>query len=150
MTPWRFCHKCFVLFFDGNPGKGRCAAGGAHEAQGLTFNIPHDIAETAHDQAHWRFCNKCSTLFFHGFPQSGTCPAGGGHETKAKQNFVLHHDVPDEFPFTQGAWRFCSRCFALFFEGFPEDGTCASGGPHEAAGFGFVLRSTEHKIDDNQ
>jgi hypothetical protein len=150
MTPWRFCHKCFVLFFDGNATKGRCAAGGAHEAQGLTFNIPHGIAETAHDQAHWRFCNKCSTLFFHGFPQSGTCPAGGGHETKAKQNFVLHHDVPDEFPFTQGAWRFCSRCFALFFEGFPEDGTCASGGPHEAAGFGFVLRSTEHKIDDNQ
>jgi len=152
MTPWRFCHKCFVMFFDGNPQKGRCALGDEHEAEGLTFDLRHDVPETDHDQAHWRFCNKCTSMFFHGSPENGTCPAGDGHETKSKNNYVLHHDVPNNFPMTQGAWRFCSRCFALFFDGFPKKGTCPAGGPHEAAGFVFVLPTTTHaagKIDDN-
>jgi len=140
------------MFFDGNPQKGRCALGDEHEAEGLTFDLRHDVPETDHDQAHWRFCNKCASMFFHGSPENGTCPAGDGHETKSKNNYVLHHDVPNNFPMTQGAWRFCSRCFALFFDGFPKKGTCPAGGPHEAAGFVFVLPTTTHaagKIDDN-
>jgi hypothetical protein len=149
MTPWRFCNKCQLMFFDGNPQKGRCAAGDGHTAQGLTFNLPHDVPETDHDQAHWRFCNKCSCMFFHGSQENGTCPAGGGHETKSKNNYVLHHDVPENFPMTQGAWRFCSRCSGLFFDGFPEKGTCPAGGPHQAAGFIFVLPTTTVKFDDN-
>lgn len=149
MTPWRFCNKCFVMFFDGNEQKGRCAgSGNGHQAQGLTFNLPHDVPESDHDQAHWRFCNKCATMFFHGSSENGTCPAGGGHETHSKNNYVLHHDVPEDFPVTQGAWRFCSRCSALFFDGFAEKGTCPAGGPHESAGFVFVLPTTEHRIDD--
>jgi hypothetical protein len=35
----------------------------------------------------------------------------------------------------------------MFFDGFPENGTCPAGGMHEAAGFNFVLRTTEHRID---
>ena len=154
MTPWRFCNKCFVMFFDGNERKGQCAAGDGHAAQGLTFNLPTNRPETDHDQAHWRFCKKCAAMFFHGSPQNGTCPAGGGHETAAnsKNNYVLRHDVAENFPATQSAWRFCGRCFCLFFDGFPEKGNCPAGGPHEAAGFTFVLPTTEQaptKFDDN-
>ena len=149
MTPWRFCNRCFCLFFDGNPQKGRCPAGDGHTAQGLTFNLPHDIPETGHDQAHWRFCNKCECLFFDGSPQHGTCAAGGAHETRSNANFVLHHDAPENFPMTQAAWRFCDRCFGLFFDGSSGKGVCPAGGQHQAAGFNFVLRTTEVKIDTN-
>jgi hypothetical protein len=138
------------MFFDGNPQKGRCAAtGGGHTADGLTFNLPHDTPETDHDQAHWRFCNRCASLFFHGGPESGTCPAGGGHGTRSQLDFVLRHDVPEDFPVTQSAWRFCGRCSGLFFDGFPHKGVCPAGGPHDAAGFVFVLHTTAVKFDDN-
>ena len=29
---WRYCRKCHVMFYDGYPNKGRCAAGGGHVA----------------------------------------------------------------------------------------------------------------------
>jgi len=148
MTPWRFCNKCFGLFFDGNPQKGVCPAGGGHAAQGLTFDLAHNIAPSDHEQADWRFCNKCAALFFHG-PENGTCPAGGEHETRSNLNFVLLHDRPEDFPMTQASWRSCGRCSGLFFDGFPQNGTCPAGGPHQAAGFNFVLRSTQVKLDDN-
>src|ERR1017187_3306779 len=38
---WRFCNKCEVMFFNGYGNKGRCAAGGAHVAQGYNFVLPH-------------------------------------------------------------------------------------------------------------
>ena len=40
---WRFCHKCVGLFFDGRPDKGICPRGGAHEAAGFNFVLPHPI-----------------------------------------------------------------------------------------------------------
>jgi hypothetical protein len=75
---WRYCEKCFVLFFDGSPFKGRCAAGGGHAAQGLMFGLDFQPAAAKH-QSDWRFCNKCNGLFFNGSPMKGACPAGGGH-----------------------------------------------------------------------
>ena len=44
---WRFCQKCEVMFFDGFPNKGVCAAGGPHQAQGFLFVLPHDLPEIA-------------------------------------------------------------------------------------------------------
>jgi hypothetical protein len=149
MKNWRFCHKCFAMFYDGNPRKGRCPTGDGHEAQGLNFNLPHGIAETARDQAQWRYCRKCVSMFFDGFETQGACPGGGGHEAGSEHNFVLRHDVLEDFPLTQAAWRFCGRCFELFFDGFDEKGSCPAGGSHEATGFDFVLRTTEQRIDDN-
>jgi hypothetical protein len=29
---WRFCSKCYCLWWNGNPSKGVCAAGGRHTA----------------------------------------------------------------------------------------------------------------------
>ena len=46
---WRYCRKCHVMFFDGFPNKGRCAAGGGHVAQGFNFvlryrgNLENDV-----------------------------------------------------------------------------------------------------------
>ena len=36
-------------------------------------------------------------------------------------------------------WRFCHKCSAMFFNGFPGKGICAAGGNHEAAGFNFIM-----------
>ena len=39
----------------------------------------------------------------------------------------------------QNAWRFCSKCRSLFFEGlFPSMGACPAGGSHAPVDFGFV------------
>jgi hypothetical protein len=31
---------------------------------------------------------------------------------------------------TQDNWRFCSKCFCLWFNGQPTNGVCAAGGEH--------------------
>lgn len=40
LNGWRFCAKCFSLFYDGYPAKGTCPAGGGHGAAGYNFAIP--------------------------------------------------------------------------------------------------------------
>jgi hypothetical protein len=135
---WRFCRKCNAMFFDGFPGKGRCAADGlGHEAQGFMFTLPHDVPQAANAQSAWRFCHKCNEMFFDGFPSKGHCKGGGGHEAQGFM-FVLPHDVHATST-SQAAWRFCDRCNAMFFDGFPGKGACPAGGPHHAQGFNFVL-----------
>jgi hypothetical protein len=40
----------------------------------------------------------------------------------------------------QDQWRFCNKCNAMFFDGFPAKGHCAAdGGGHQAQGFMFTL-----------
>src|ERR1700733_8996843 len=46
----------------------------------------------------------------------------------------------------QGHWRFCHKCNAMFFNGFPAKGLCAAGGGHEAQGFNFQL---PHDVPEN-
>ncbi|MFJ8390383.1 hypothetical protein ACIQ9Q_38965 [Streptomyces sp. NPDC094438] len=134
---WRFCVKCYVMFYYGYPDNGRCAAGADHSMAGYNFDIPYDIPETPNAQANWRFCTRCYTMYFFGYPSGGWCPVGGSHNA-AGFNFVLPHDIV-ETPNAQAYWRFCTNCFALFFWGYPEKGRCPAGGGHNAAGFDFVI-----------
>jgi len=85
---WRFCQKCHVMFYDGFPGKGTCAFGGAHSAYGYDFVLPHDRPGNAARQAEWRWCKKCYAMFWNGWQQKGKCPGGSGHEAYG-YNFVL-------------------------------------------------------------
>jgi hypothetical protein len=93
---WRFCDKCFGMFFNGDPDpnrKGRCPAdGGMHAAQGFVFYLPHDVPDTA-GQPGWRFCDKCFGMFFNGDPnRKGRCPADGDiHRAQGDFLFVLPH-----------------------------------------------------------
>jgi hypothetical protein len=138
---WRFCVKDRVMFFDGDPGKkGSCAATGPHVSLGINFDLPHDVPETPTAQGGWRFCDKCFAMFFDGDPaKKGSCPTDGGGHHAAGFAFVLPHDIP-ETATGQGGWRFCDKCFAMFFDGDPANkGVCNKGGQHEAAGFAFVL-----------
>ena len=145
---WRYCRKCHVMFFDGFPNKGRCAAGGGHVAQGFNFILPYNASETKQAQAAWRYCDKCHAMFYDGYPQKGACAAGGGHVAQGF-NFVLPHDVPPR-GVVQAAWRYCDKCHAMFYDGYPNKGRCAAGGGHVAQGFNFVLRYRGNLENDVQ
>lgn len=38
---WRYCEKCFVMFYWGYPTNGVCPVGGGHRAQGWNFTLSH-------------------------------------------------------------------------------------------------------------
>jgi hypothetical protein len=42
----------------------------------------------------------------------------------------------------QTNWRFCQKCYSMFYWGHPTDGVCPSGGAHSAQGYNFVLSHT--------
>lgn len=39
----------------------------------------------------------------------------------------------------QDQWRYCTKCHALFFDGYANKGRCPAGGGHRAQGYNFVL-----------
>lgn len=134
---WRFCGKCNALFYNGFPTKGRCSAGGAHNAQGYVFHLPFNVPETPKAQIEWRFCNKCFVMFWNGNPRKGTCAAGGIH-TAQGYVFTLPHDIAPDGN-NQDKWRYCQKCMGMFFDGFPSKGSCPAGAAHSAYGYMFVL-----------
>ncbi len=138
-SQWRFCNKCEVMFFNGFPTKGNCPAGGAHNAQGYNFILPHgnQLTETAKAQVNWRYCGKCFSMFWDGSPDKGKCSAGGGHAATGFK-FRLPHDIPGDGK-NQNNWRFCQKCHVMFFDGYAGKGRCAGGGGHSAYGYMFVL-----------
>lgn len=137
-SEWRICEKCITMFWNGNPNKGRCPAGGGHNARGFNFSLPYgNLPETPTAQTNWRYCDKCSVMFWNGYPDKGRCPAGGGHNA---QGFIfrLPHDINADSN-NEKSWRYCSKCHAMFYDGYPAKGNCAAGGGHVAQGFMFVL-----------
>ena len=146
---WRMCRNCQVMFYDGFPDKGTCAAMGGHgahvAAQGFNFILPYNAPETKQAQAAWRYCNKCHAMFYAGFPNKGRCPSGGGHRAQGF-NFALPHDVPPRGD--QANWRYCGKCHAMFYDGSSNKGRCALSGGHEAQGFNFVLKFRGNQAND--
>lgn len=99
---WGECKNCGALFYLGRQDEmvaGKCplvipSIQGKHvrNRDRPIFSIPHNVPETARDQANWRFCTKCSAMFYDGFPSKGVCAAGGSHQAKATDfNYVLPH-----------------------------------------------------------
>jgi hypothetical protein len=87
---WRWCSKCFGMFFGPGQSASHCPLGGTHDGGGSG-----DYAFTLNDpavagQSQWRWCQKCQGLFYG--PNQGTshCPAGGAHDGSASGNYTLH------------------------------------------------------------
>ena len=137
---WRFCEKCFSMFYNGGgTNKGKCPAdGGIHIAQGFLFTPHYDDGAPgqADVQYDWRFCSRCFSMFFNGSTR-GRCPSGGPHVAQGF-NFGLNHAASAP-PSSQTQWRFCQQCFALFYNGGSSKGRCPAGGGHVAQGFVFNL-----------
>lgn len=150
---WRYCGKCQVLAFDGFMQKGLCAGGGVHKAIGYNFGIWGGEVEPVESpvfQISWRHCGKCRALFFNGYPDKGRCPGGGGHQAVGWKFGVYHGPATSPpSPREQGDWRYCGKCHALFFNGFPSKGRCAAGGGHEATGWTFILEHIKANATDS-
>ncbi|MGY2116605.1 CAP domain-containing protein [Nocardia gipuzkoensis] len=158
-TNWRFCPKCFGLYYDGDERQpkatGRCPGGDTrwpgHEPYLLNFALPHDVPQNAKTQRNWRFCVQCFGMFYNGDTRGfkGRCPApatpGGGHDPVQSYDFVLPYGVAQTAK-TQRDWRFCVQCFGMFYNGDMRGfkGRCpapaTAGGGHDAGpSFDFVL-----------
>ena len=120
---------------------GRLSRRQALVASGLTMLAYSSLGGTASaaagDQNSWRFCQKCFSLFYDGGATKGRCPADGGPHISQGFVFTPHYDdsAPRQ-PDVQYDWRFCSKCFGMFYNGSSR-GRCPSGGPHVAQGFNF-------------
>ena len=142
---WRFCNKCFLMFWNG----GACAGGGGHQAQGYTFQVdlvgPGDSL-AGDKQYQWAVCDQCRVLFFGGYKERGRCAnpdTGGAHWTWRDNQF--HYGLwksPGHATKMQDNWRFCTRCYGLFFDGYADKGKCPAGGGHTAQGYNFYMEVT--------
>lgn len=128
---WMTCGKCKVLFFEPQGVDSDCPVGGNHQAEGLSFQLPHDIPPSDVHQSDWQTCHKCKGIFFNGDPISkGVCPAPvrAGHEAAGIVFQLPHSGVGDGTH--QPEWRFCDKCRGLFFAPHNVDGDCPDGGHH--------------------
>jgi hypothetical protein len=132
---WRFCSKCRVLFFSGNPGSKCPVDGGAHSGAGSGNYAVHFQSSLMNGQTGWRWCRRCQGLFFSGNTPSA-CPAGrGGHDATGSGYYELLQTVP---PIVQGNWRYCGKCAGLFHAG-SRWSVCKGGGMHESGGNIYLL-----------
>lgn len=140
---WRFCDKCFAMFYNGpNANVSRCPGGGAHQAQGFLFTLHYDSNRRQpvagrDSQFDWRFCSKCFCMYWDGnATNKGRCPAGGGHAAYGFMFGLPHDNAANP---GQANWRFCGKCYVLFFDD-PKNankGKCGAGGPHLRASNSF-------------
>jgi hypothetical protein len=87
---WRWCNKCQVLAFAGNPSPGPCAAGGVHDhLLSGDYVLTYSVAVGGNEQDNWRWCNKCQVLAFAGNPSLGPCADGGSHDHSGSGDYVL-------------------------------------------------------------
>jgi uncharacterized membrane protein len=130
---WRFCEKCYGLFYQPHPKEGyECPAGGSHQEQGWNFYLHYGVAAGPNWQADWRYCQGCDQMFWLYHPDANNLHTWQGN------NFVLQHDV-GETAGRQAHWRYCDKCGSLFYWGFAGNGRCRVGGAHRAQGWDFVL-----------
>lgn len=134
---WRWCPKCEGLFWDGDPNKGKCPAGGNHAAGGVrNYILP---INSGNGQGDWKWCSKCQGLFFAGHGAGGACPAGGGHDISDKNVYFMPQNTGAGEP----NWRWCRKCEGMFWAGNPAKGVCPASGAHDMAGSGnYSLMAT--------
>ena len=127
--------------FYADPAENVCAAdGNKHLVRGYNFFLPFGVPGTSKAQTEWYGCKYCRTLFYAGYPQQGRCPATQrAHEADRMFHYVLPHDMPGT-PKAQNQWRFCGKCFAMFYDGYASKGVCAADKQgHVAQGYDFAL-----------
>jgi hypothetical protein len=164
-SDWRGCGDCKGLFY--SLDEGRCpgkreithfvrendnvgsligqhravSKWGPHEGAGFTFRLPYGVPGPNREEG-WVRCRHCRMLYFNLRDKKGRCPGGpgGGHVADAgSPAFILPHDVPVRAG-QHDNWRFCKRCYVLFFWPHGADGNCAAGDKHDPHPFNYVLQ----------
>lgn len=140
--PWYYCRYCAGMIYISWFNHG-CPAGGQHWQQGWTFQLPYNGVATPNDQRDWRHCDRCCSLFFEGYNPDGVCRGNNwGPHTHNGLNGGNNYTLPFNLSNTTGTqpnWRFCYKCYMLFFDGSSFKGVCPAGGGHAAAGYNFAI-----------
>jgi hypothetical protein len=156
-TPWRLCFLCNGMFFSGRSTGyrgGVCPIGMDHGGTSTVYALAHNSPQ-AGSQGNWRWCRKCEGLFFHGMATDGFCPAGGAHDASSSGEYhvrMLGGIAPKTKvvgPSTWIQWRWCSKCYALFwYPGGNQKGICPKGGGHDSNGSGYYAVLPVEKVVD--
>jgi hypothetical protein len=166
-SAWITCGRCKALYYAPGGSQGACpptkhigettitfddgtwisATGDVwdpHEPSGWILGVPYG-QYALHRSEGWRRCQHCKMLYWDGMLNGGrgVCPSGyinSEHLHAAEgYSYLLLQDVKTA-PGLQGDWRFCEKCFVLFYEPHDVDNSCAAGGKH---------RATAHKYQVN-
>jgi hypothetical protein len=138
-----------------NPRVGACPrdeGGGmleSHQPLGLTFILPHDLADGVPRQRGWRRCDRCAALFHDadGNGQGGVCWDTGDVHLSTSVEYAL--------PFAPGAgaeqaaWQRCGRCDSLYYNR-DQRGRCRAGGAHRPVGPELALPYRDSFDDPNR
>jgi hypothetical protein len=63
---WRFCSKCFCLWFNGLPTNGVCPAGGSHIASASSAGPAHPPASPQGGPSSWDYLVVADPVLFPG------------------------------------------------------------------------------------
>lgn len=146
-TGWRWCRNCQGLFFAGGETQGICIGANAHDgsASGKYLMQFGEGAGNTQPQGGWRWCHQCQAMHFAGAPSdvfgegarrmcfgtlfSGGPPPDGSHDPSQSAHYVM--EFGEGRSDAQEGWRFCKKCFGLYFSGNPDQGNCPAGGKHD-------------------
>lgn len=158
-TDWSGCGECKGLFYRINSGK--CPGRPDPNVRpvvvgnGVTVGEPSYLGHIAagphiklfHTQpgpgreGGWRRCKRCKQLFFDGYEAKGVCPkwrsSRPGHVAEGPQYFLPFDMTPRARQWND--WRFCTKCYVLFYFPHNQDGSCAAGGIHRAHAFNYIV-----------
>jgi hypothetical protein len=130
---WRWCSKCYALFYGPSKSQTACPAKGTHDdtGSGEYQVVVGDVAPKEANQDGWRWCNKCHGLWYSG--AGGACGKGGQHDGTGSGKYFMH-TASHLGGKCQGSWRWCNKCSSLHFG--KDSKPCAAGGNHDATGSG--------------
>ncbi|MFD7558835.1 hypothetical protein ACFV9E_30400 [Streptomyces sp. NPDC059835] len=166
-SAWITCDRCKALYYAPGGSQGACpptkhtgevtinfddgtwisAQGDVwdpHKPIGWILGVPYGQYALNRSEG-WRRCQHCKMLYWDGVlnDSRGVCPSGYLNSPHAHapegESYLLPYDVKTA-PGLQNDWRFCEKCFVLFFEPHDVDNSCAAGGRH---------RPTAHKFQIN-
>ena len=130
---------------DGSADKGRVEYIGVHEF-GHVLGFIHEQDSPNHNAAHCKGTTDSNATSLTNYDPDSVmnyCNRDGnmkGYLTLKDINGVIETYGLSKTK-AQDNWRRCEKCFALFYDGFPNKGVCPMGGGHKAhLGFNFYLR----------
>jgi hypothetical protein len=162
---WTTCGECKTLCFFAPSGSSKCPGNsfdigiqdpqghdlfivGNHKTAGPGFRLT--TISGPNREPGWRICINCKALFWNGFAdqRKGVCVGRpfvegvqnvrDGHVDGGLVDLHLAFDVPVR-PNQQPGWRWCDKCFELFFLPQNEYAECAAGEHHHAHPYKYVL-----------
>lgn len=162
---WRWCRNCQGLFFAGGETQGSCFGMNPHDgsASGKYLVRFGEGAINAQPQGGWRWCHKCQGMHFSGAPSdaygegarrmcfgaifSGGPPPDGHHDPSQSGHYVM--EFGEGGSDAQGGWRFCKKCFGMFYSGNPDQGHCPAGGKHDNSKSGPYMLHFERDLPES-